>query len=222
MGLFSFSSYGPGRGVRKDERKLKRPFLFFYYLFFNFFKIVKLSMLFLVTCIPVVTIGPSICGLTYISQCFTENNPVFLISDYFEHFKKNFFKSIFAFFLSLIPVFSFILVFINLKTVPHFSYFTMPLLLVNLIVLMMSFYIYPLLVFYDIPFFAVLKNSFIFALIKLPLNLFIAFVVILIVALSFGFIPQIGWVLAPFFLTSFINYFTTYSVWPTIKKNMEE
>ena len=179
-------------------------------------------MLFLVTCIPVVTIGPSICGLTYISQCFTENNPVFLISDYFEHFKKNFFKSIFAFFLSLIPVFSFILVFINLKTVPHFSYFTMPLLLVNLIVLMMSFYIYPLLVFYDIPFFAVLKNSFIFALIKLPLNLFVAFVVILIVALSFGFIPQIGWVLAPFFLTSFINYFTTYSVWPTIKKNMEE
>ena len=114
MGLFSFSSYGPGRGGRKDERKLKRPFLFFYYLFFNFFKIVKLSMLFLVTCIPVVTIGPSICGLTYISQCFTENNPVFLISDYFEHFKKNFFKSIFAFFLSLIPVFSFILVFINL------------------------------------------------------------------------------------------------------------
>lgn len=222
MGIFSFTSQGPGRGVRKDARKLKRPFLFFYYLFANITKFFKMSMLFTLTCIPVITIGPSICGLTYISYCITEDKPAFILSDYFEHFRKNFFKGMIAFFITLIPVFSLIVLRLNINAVPHFSKLLMPLLLVNVIMIMMSFYIYPLIIFYDIPLWAVFKNSFLFALIKLPLNFFVALIIVALVAASFGFHPVIGWIVTPLFLIMFINYFATFSVWPTIKKNMEE
>ena len=222
MGIFSFTSYGPGKGVRKDARKLKRPFLLFYYLFANITKFIKMSMLFTLTCLPVITIGPSICGLTYISYCVAEDKPSFLLSDYFEHFRKNFFKGIFAFLITLVPVFSYFVVYLNLNRVPNFSMLIMPLLLMNVIMLMMSFYIYPLIIFYDIPLWAIFKNAFLFTMIKLPLNLLVAFIVIGIVVLSFGFHSIIGWIITPLFLFMFINYFATFSVWPSIKKNMEE
>lgn len=222
MGIFSFSLQGPGKGVRKDARKLKRPFLIFYYLFANLTKFFKMSMLFTLTCVPIITIGPSICGLTYISYCISEDKPTFLLSDYFEHFRKNFFKGMLAFFITLIPLFSLIVLHLNLNAVPHFGMLYMPLLLVNVIMLMMSFYIYPLIIFYDIPFWAVFKNAFLFALVKLPLNFLVAFVIVAIVALSFGIYPVIGWIVTPLFLIMFINYFATFSVWPAIKKNMEE
>jgi len=221
MGIFSFRGYGPGRGVRKDERKLKRPFLLFYYLFFNFTKFIKTSMLFTVVCLPVITIGPAICGMTYINYCIAEDKPSFFLSDFFEHFRKNFFKGLFAFIITLIPLFSYTVALFNAEAIPHFKNFLMPLLLVNLIMLMMSFYIYPLIVFYDIPFFAVFKNALLFALIKLPLNLLVAAVILGLITVTFYYIPVIGMIVTPLFLISFLNYFSTFSVWPTIKKYME-
>ena len=222
MGIFSFTPQGPGKGVSKNERKLKRPFLLFYLMLANFTKFIKLSMLFTLTCLPVITIGPSICALTYISKNIAEDNPVFLISDYFEHFKKNFFKGLASFIITLVPAFSYFTLFFNVGAVPHFKMLLTPMLLINFIMLIMSFYIYPLIVFYDIPLWAVFKNSFLFALIKLPLNLLVALLVIAIVILSFGIHPTVGYIIMPLFLVMFINYFTTFSVWPTIKKNMEE
>ncbi len=222
MGIFSFTGYGPGKGVRKDERKLKRPFLLFYYLFFNFTKFIKTSMLFSILCLPVITIGPAICGMTYINYCIAENKPTFFLSDFFEHFKKNFFKGLFAFIITLIPLFSYTVALFNSEAIPHFKSFLMPLLLVNLIMLMMSFYIYPMIIFYDIPFFSIFKNALLFALIKLPLNLLIAAVIIGLVIVSFGFSSIVGMIITPLFLIAFLNYFAIFSVWPTIKKYMEE
>ena len=46
-------------------------------------------MLYLVTSIPVVTLGLSNAGLTYITRNFTREKPVFLLSDYFAVIKKN-------------------------------------------------------------------------------------------------------------------------------------
>lgn len=221
MGIFSFTPLGPGRGIGKNERKLKRPVLLFYLIFINISKFIKMSMLFTVTCLPVITIGPSICGLTYISKNIAEDKPLFLFSDFFEHFRKNFIKSLFAFIITLIPAFSYLTLFFNMEAVPHFKSLLVPLLFINLLMFMMSFYIYPLIVFYDIPLWAVFKNSFLFAMVKLPLNLFIALIVIGVVILTFGIYPVIGYIITPLFLIMFINYFITFSVWPTIKKNME-
>ena len=222
MGIFSFSGFGPGKGVRKDERKLKRPFLLFYYLFINFTKFIKMSVLFTLTCLPVITIGPAICGMTFINYSIAENKPMFFFSDFFEHFRKNFIRGLFAFIITLVPAFSYMVARANVAAIPHFNNFLMPLLLVNLIMLMMSFYIYPMIVFYDIPFWSIFKNALLFALIKLPLNLFVAAVIVGLVVVLFYWSSIIGMIITPLFLVSFLNYFATFSVWPTIKKYLGE
>lgn len=222
MGIFSFTAHKPGKGVSKDGPKLKRPFLMFAYLFENFWNFIKMSLLFTLTCIPVVTIGPSICGLTYFSKCVTTDVHMFLLSEYFETFKKNFFKGLFASVINLIPVFSLFLVYSNIKLIPHFQSLLIPLVIVNILVIMMSFYIYPLIISYDIPLWAVYKNSFIFAMIKFPLNFIIAVIAVALILVAFGFYPIIGFILTPLFLAAFVNYLPTFAVWPTIKKYMEE
>ena len=222
MGIFSFTAHGPGKGVRKDERKLKRPLLLFYYLFYYFTSFIKASMLFTLFCIPVITIGPSICGLTFLMQSISEDKHIFLLSDFWEHFRKNFLKGMLSFIITLIPLFSLYTIFINMAKVPHFTNLIAPLIIVISIMFMMSFYIYPLMVFYDLPLWAIFKNAFIFTMIKLPFNLFITIILLCIIFAAFYFYPVIGYIITPLFLAAFINYFTVFSVWPTIKKHMEE
>lgn len=64
FGLFNYSK--PGPGVDKNGPKKKRFFLFFELYFRKFWKMIELNLLFLVCCIPIVTIGPAIAGMTYV------------------------------------------------------------------------------------------------------------------------------------------------------------
>ena len=137
MGIFSYTPQKPGRGIRKDGPKLRRPFLFFSLLFENIWNFIKMNFLFFITALPIVTIGPAICGLTYYSKCVTDDLHVFLLSDYLEYFKKNFLKGLIASIINLIPLFSLVIIFINMKTVPHFKMFLMPVALANIIILIM-------------------------------------------------------------------------------------
>lgn len=43
----------------------------------------------MVCCIPIVTIGPAIAGMTYVLRNFATEKPVFLVSDFFDAFKSN-------------------------------------------------------------------------------------------------------------------------------------
>ena len=109
-----------------------------------------------------------------------------------------------------------------MKTVPHFKMFLMPVALANIIIIIMSFYVYPMIITYDIPLWAVYKNAFIFTMAKLPLNIVIAAIFIGIIVLSFGFYMMVGFILAPIILFSLLNFISVYALWPTIKKHMEE
>ena len=222
MGIFFYTPQRPGKGVKKDGPKLRRPFLFFSLLFENIWNFIKMNFLFFITALPIVTLGPAICGLTYYSRCVTDDLHVFLLSDYLEYFKKNFFKGIIASVINIVPLLSLIMIFTNMNTVPHFKMFILPVLLVNLIIIMMSFYVYPMLITYDIPLWAVYKNAFIFTMAKLPINLVIAAIFIGIIVLCFGFYLIIGFIAAAIILFSLLNFITVFALWPTIKKHMEE
>lgn len=238
MGIFSYTPQRPGKGVRKDGPQLRRPFQFFALLFDNIWNFMKINLLFIITCIPVITIGPSICALTYFSKCVTTETHMFLFSDYFEYFKKNFFKGILTSVINVVPLISFIAIIMNVGTIPHFSMLILPVLLVNLIVIIMSFYVYPMLITYDLPLWAIYKNAFIFTMIKLPVNIFalVVFLLIIVAACAIHIIlgnllmPLIGYglsivvsvIFAGCLLMSLLNYLATFTVWPTIKRYMEE
>lgn len=222
MGIFSYSPQREGKGVGKDSPKLKRPFLFFQLFYNNFWDFIKLSMIFFVTCIPIITIPASICGMTYVSKCYAIETHTFLLSDYFEYFKKYFFKSIVVSIVNLIVAFSLYIVISNYNTITQFQNLLVPIVIINLLMLVMDFYIFPMLITYDIPLWAVFKNSFILSMVKFPMNLLIALIFVAIVACAFGFYPIIGMVLTPFILTGFLGFLATFYVWPTILKNMSE
>ena len=214
FGLFNYSK--PGPGVDKNAPKKKRFFLFFELFFRKFWKLIQLNLLFLVCCIPIVTIGPAICGMTYVLRNFANEKPTFLVSDFWDAFKSNW-KQGFALWLifTLITVVagtSFIWYFVNSATswamlIPYGLC-----ILFCLLFLFVQFYAYLMAVTVELKLRYILKNSLIFAFLGVKTNIITAFFVLLITiptALFFPItLPII--VLIAFSLVGFITVFNSY------------
>lgn len=65
MGIFN-DYMREGRGVDKGPDERPRFIVFFDILFRKFWSLIKVNLLFVLACIPVVTIGPAIAGMTKI------------------------------------------------------------------------------------------------------------------------------------------------------------
>ena len=221
MGIFSYTPQKEGKGIRKDEPRLIGPLEFFRIFFNQIWNFFKLNFLFIITSIPIITIPAAISATAYICRCYSTETHAFLFSDYFEYFKKSFLPSLPMFFINLVCAFSLYMVYANFTTMPNLNSFLIPLAIINLILFTANFYFYPLLVTYDIPLWAVYKNALIFALVKFPLNLIIA---VLIIAITVGtFIYYIaGILLTLLILPSFLIFLTVFYTHPIIEKNMRE
>ncbi|MEG2813377.1 MAG: DUF624 domain-containing protein [Oscillospiraceae bacterium] len=131
-GFLGFGNHAkPGKGIKKEKTKKKRFFEFFDLLSRKITKLVKLNMLFILYCAPIIIglilvytnmsnsnnplsewliylpflfIGPPLAALFKITKYYVEEKPVFLLSDFFDAFKENFVQSLFAgmFFAALI------------------------------------------------------------------------------------------------------------------------
>ena len=95
--------FAPGSGVAKlpPVYGAKR---FFFVSGIHFWKLVQLNLLFLLFCIPVVTIPAAFCGMNRVLIKLTREGNCFLWNDFIKEFKRCFFKSIpfgslFAFFV---------------------------------------------------------------------------------------------------------------------------
>lgn len=115
-GFFGFSNFNkPGKGIEKNGPPKTRFFLFFELFFRKFWKLMLTNFLFVASIlpfaaittfltylfpkspevfviavlIPLWTMGPASAGLTKILRNFALEQPVFLLSDYFETIKKS-------------------------------------------------------------------------------------------------------------------------------------
>ncbi len=77
------------KGVDKNGPQKKRFFHFFELYFRKFWKLITLNLIYILFCIPIVTIGPATAAMTYILKNYTMERPVFFWSDFLEAFKKN-------------------------------------------------------------------------------------------------------------------------------------
>ena len=93
-GIFSVRRFEEaGRGVDKNESQKKRFFLYWDIVIRKFWKLIPLSLLFTALCIPIITIGPAIAGLTYVLRNISQEEPIFVLDNFFDAFKKNFKQS---------------------------------------------------------------------------------------------------------------------------------
>ncbi len=84
--------FGPGMGVTEPPPKegIRR---FGFLLWTHMWKLITLNLLFLLFCIPVITIPAALCGVNRVLIKLWRNGNCFLWSDFWKEFKANFFKA---------------------------------------------------------------------------------------------------------------------------------
>lgn len=231
-GLWNFFDRSqPGPGVSKNAPKKRRFFLFWEVFYRKFWSLVLLNLLFVLSCIPIVTIGPALAGFSYVLRHYARGEHSFLWMDYRDAFKENWKQSVAV---NLLSAAAFVVLGIALYFYKHFL--TQNLLVLVpytlclgafLILLFMQYYLYALLVSYRLSFRQLLKDAVAFAFVGLWWNLLITAVlgafVFTAVILFLLFPAQVVLVLlflAPLILISFFGLIVAFIVWPIIDKYM--
>ena len=94
FGLFNYEKEGPG--IAKDAPKKKRFIVFLETFKRNFWKFIPISLLYLLLSIPVLTNGFANIGITHVMRNTERDKHSFGASDFFEVIKKNWKQSLIA------------------------------------------------------------------------------------------------------------------------------
>lgn len=178
------------------------------------------------TLLVVFTSGISNVGASYVLRSFVRSEPVFLFTDFFGTIKKNFKQGVLLGILDSIFLFVFgygtMTYFINSGTY-IVSVMLFAEILLFLIYLTMRFYMYQLLITFDLSIFKILKNSFIFAIVGFKRNICAWIGIVLLLVINFYLlftIPMLG-VIVPFLITiAFLMFIAAFAAYPVIKQYM--
>lgn len=174
MGLFGGFTK-PGKGVRKDAPKKKRFFYFFELYFRKIKKVILLNLLYILFCIPIITIGPATAAMTKIAMDFVEEKPVFLLSDFWDAFKANFKQGLVVGILQIVILVLSVYAFMFYYTYSFVSWVDYVMLIFviffAIIFIMASFYVYILMTKVELKVIPLLKNSVMLAFLGLRTNI---------------------------------------------------
>ncbi|MBS7316091.1 MAG: DUF624 domain-containing protein [Clostridiaceae bacterium] len=165
--------------------------------------------------------GPATCGLTYILRNYTRQEHAWTFSDFFERAKQNFKQGLLAGVIDIALVLS-CSMYVAMDTsalgsgqwyLVAFKYIA---LIVFVIYFIMRFYIYTLIVTFDMSFKAIIKNAWIFVILGFFRNLCSVFFIVLSLATS------VGYMLAFFglFTLAFCRYIAVFNSYPVIEQYM--
>lgn len=184
-------------------------------------------ILFALSLLTLFTFGLTNVGTTYILRNLIKGDPVFMWSDFWYAIKRNVRQGILLGIIDIVA--SFLLVFnvgFYFNTL-NGSFLNGILFYVSLAMLIlfyfMRYYMYLLLITFDLSIFKILKNSLIFAIIGFKRNImaFLGIVVLVILNLMiFFYVPGLGIVLPMVLTLSNGAFMSTYAAWFKIKQIM--
>lgn len=225
MGLFGNYNKA-GVGIAKNA-PVKRPFFRFWEIFGSkFWKLIEINFVYLLFCIPIVTFGPATAALTQVMRKFTLGKPIFMFTEFWDAFKKNFRAS---FVIGIVDVifgaaFAFLIFsYGNAAAAAKPDMSTTVVMAIGvaaaLFFLMMNFYIYLQIVALTLKMPAILKNSMILAIAGLKSNVITLLSFAFFITLIVLFFPFSLFVLpvAPFAWMALICVFCSY---PVIQKHI--
>ncbi len=230
FGLFDYSK--PGPGVSKNAPKKKGFIVFFEIYFRKFWKLITANLLFVVVTLPLVTVGLSNAGLTYITRNFAREKHAFIAGDFFDTIKKNWKQALPTGIINLVVtailIFDLVFLYFNQAGNQILDYIFLAITLtIALVFTFMKYYIYMIMITFKLNLKQIYKNSAILAfagmkrnlLIFLVLGLFYVGAILLLLVNLFVAIPVILLCYVLFF-PSFRSYLIQYNVFPVIKKLM--
>lgn len=209
--MFGFNSYTrPGKGIDKDEPEKKGIALFYDILMREFWHFCGINALFILGCLPIVTIGASYAALNSVIIKMIRDVPIYAFEDFKLGFKNNFKQGTIAMLINaLIGVLVYIAYMFYLQEAPTLTYFVIA---VAVLLLLFGNYVYPLLVSVELPLKGVYQNSFMigmlclfYSILNLVLGIGVFVLGVLMFPISIFYILTIG-----FAFSAFINCFITY------------
>ena len=176
--------------------------------------LVILNILWLVCCVPVVTIGASTTAMYHVIRHWQKDSVSSIMRDFFQSFKEDFKQATPVYLILLIPtvavVMNAMLIFNpdNSAAVP--SYLLVIWFISALILLFISSFVYPVMAFFADSIFKTLRNAMVLALANLPRTILISIlnllpVILLFVNLSFFLQSSIFWLLIGGALVAYLN-----------------
>lgn len=194
MGFLGFGGYTkPGKGVKKEEQEKKRFFAFFDIFFRKFGKLIQLNLLYVLFCIPIITIGPATVAMMKIVRYYNEGKPVFLMSDFWDAFKSNFFQGlIMGIITAVTAVLSVTALTFYYAKIPSNWLYWIPMAFISmmsLVALFASFYTFLLISTVNLKMFFILKDAIMLAFLGMKTNFITLFFTGIILAISWLFVP---------------------------------
>ncbi|MCL2019425.1 MAG: YesL family protein [Oscillospiraceae bacterium] len=232
MAFFGFFDYNKaGKGVAKNAPE-KRAFFRFWELFTRkFWKFFYINMLYVLFCIPIITIGPATVALTQIMRKFTTEQPIFVFDEFWRAFKRNFKQGFIVGLFTLIFLASFTVtcIYFFLPEIELYYFNTMPeTTLSNMVIMslslaagmfiwMMHFYIYPQITALSLSLNQIIKNSLLLVVLGIKQNLVTLLFSALIVIVMVLFVPYSVFLL-PFIPFAWLNFLMVFNSYPVIQK----
>lgn len=134
--------------------------------------LIIVNFLFVLTCIPVFTIGASLTALYRITIAILAGDNPAVFKDYFKAFKSNFLKAtgLQFFYMALFAFFIFEIVMVRTMLTEQYQWSAYPAMILLIIIFAASCYSFPILAWFDESFKQLLKNSLLIAVTNLPVT----------------------------------------------------
>lgn len=223
MFRFLFPDYSKcGSGIDKNAPKKTGIPLFIETFTREFTSLLKLNFIFLISCIPIVTIGAAIGGMTSVTLKMVQDEPSDVFYDFKEGFKKNW-KQSSLFYLIILCGISVIacafLFYIQLQGISYYCFMSF-IGIIALIFAMSCIYIYPMAVSVNLKVKEILKNSLILSLTSIR-NSFIT-IVLCMIAIAIGYMIRVLTlpIILIFFSFSFCSFVSSFCAWSAIEKSI--
>ena len=177
------------------------------------------------------TFGWQNTGAAYLARELVRGRPVFVVSDYFyavkRNFKQGFLLGIFDFIISAILIFDFIYFFNNPGGDFMLDLMFWGVCGVGFIYILMRFYIYLILINFDLPIKKILKNALIFTALGFKRNILATLWIVVVGVINFALflvlLPAniiVPMILPLVYFAAFALFTSTYAAYPVIKKYM--
>lgn len=185
-----FYQYKGGRGVTAPppSKGIKR---FFFLWYTHFWRLMGLNLLFILFCLPVVTIPPAITALSKVLLNLVREGNTFYIADFFDEFKSSFWKSWAAFIPLLICMGLGVIGFVSIDDVYANAPIIVMYVMVCSIVYCQSAYCFCMIALIDLPLVTIIKNSVIMVLVEMKRNVFMIMTIPVVIVCAIFYIYSI-------------------------------
>lgn len=202
------------------ETPLKRFFSEFVH---RFWQMILLNLIYLLACVPIITIGPATAAMNYVCRNFSQAKPVDFFSDFIEKCKEHFKRGLIVFLIQIL-VGALLVTSFMAWTSGSFNFpeglrtaAVVVIFVVGYLLVFGSFYLYPMMVSFDLTVKQLFRNSAILALTQLWRNLIIFAFMAVVGILTFFFWPLT--LPIPLFIAFSALFFVSNSlVFPVLKR----